>query len=98
MRCKRFVNKGPFLCCLQTLSVDAVQGSEADATVLSLVKTRPDLSAFFVDPRRACVALSRAKHVSIVVGTASVFAGSGGGGGGVKSPDWKLLTAMYKAS
>lgn len=32
---------------LQVLSIDAVQGSEADATVISLAKSRPPFSAFF---------------------------------------------------
>jgi len=39
------------------------------------VKTTSNLSAFFKDPRRACVALSRAKHLSIVVGRAAAMGG-----------------------
>jgi superfamily I DNA and/or RNA helicase len=57
----------------QVLSVDKVQGAEADATVITLVKTRPELSPFFQDERRVCVALSRAKHISVIVGKSSFF-------------------------
>ncbi len=76
---------------LQVLSVDAVQGSEAEATVLSLVKTKPDLSSFFLDKRRACVALSRAKFAGIIIGNTALFQGSRD-----KAGLWHKVAAMYK--
>eukprot|EP00983_Pelagomonas_calceolata_P034957 1094280-Pelagomonas_calceolata.AAC.3 len=74
-----------------------VQGSEADATVLSLVKTQPDLTDFFGDVRRACVALSRAKYISVIVGSKAVFQSSGSSSNnneGVKL--WQKIMQMYK--
>jgi superfamily I DNA and/or RNA helicase len=47
------------------MTVDKAQGSEADAVILSLVKIG---AGFMQDPKRANVALSRAKRLSVLVG------------------------------
>jgi superfamily I DNA and/or RNA helicase len=69
---------------VQALSVDAAQGSEADLVVLSPVRTSTArLSAFFKDARRINVAVSRAKHLCVVVGSRKMAAGAGGVWAGV---------------
>lgn len=52
----------------QVLSVDACQGDEADAVIVSTVKTTPIISKFWRDRQRINVAMSRARHLAIVVG------------------------------
>ena len=56
-------------------TVDSFQGSEADIVVLSLVRNSPRTGAralgFLRDKRRMNVALSRAKHQLIIVGSLS---------------------------
>lgn len=49
------------------LSIDACQGSEADFVILSTVRT-DDVGKFMEEPRRLCVALSRAKFGCVIVG------------------------------
>jgi AAA domain len=50
-------------------TVDAFQGRQRDAIIVSLVETDPDKRAFFYDIRRLNVALSRARDLLIVVGS-----------------------------
>jgi superfamily I DNA and/or RNA helicase len=50
-------------------TVDAFQGRQKDAILLSLVETDPNRRAFFYDFRRVNVALSRARELLIVVGS-----------------------------
>lgn len=51
------------------LSVDATQGSEADHVILSTVRSNDKGElGFCADPRRLCVALSRAKETLTIVG------------------------------
>lgn len=47
-------------------TIDSFQGREADVVVLSIVRTSS--CGFWSDPRRLCVALTRAKHVLHIVG------------------------------
>lgn len=58
------------------VSVDAAQGSEADHVVLSTVRSNStgDMG-FTVDPRRVCVAISRAKRSLTIVGDRSTMRG-----------------------
>jgi len=54
------------------LSVDATQGSEADHVILSTVRSNEKGElGFCADPRRLCVALSRAKETLTIVGDPS---------------------------
>ena len=46
-------------------TIDSFQGREADIVILSMVRT--DECGFWIDPRRICVALTRAKHELHVV-------------------------------
>jgi hypothetical protein len=48
-------------------TVDSFQGREADIVILSVVRTKS--CGFWADPRRLCVALTRAKHSLQIVGT-----------------------------
>ena len=48
-------------------TVDSFQGREADIVILTMVRT--DSCGFWSDPRRMCVALTRAKHSLIIVGS-----------------------------
>jgi len=51
------------------VSVDASQGSEADHILLSTVRSNPEGDVgFCADPRRLCVALSRARKTLTIVG------------------------------
>ena len=52
-------------------TVDSFQGREADAVVLSVVRT--DTSGFWDDARRLTVALTRAKHILRVVGNCDLW-------------------------
>jgi hypothetical protein len=52
---------------IDTYTVDAFQGKEADAIVLSIVRTPESGEGFWSDPRRLNVALTRAKHALRVV-------------------------------
>ena len=52
---------------VEAYTVDSFQGKEADAVVLSLVRTPGSGSGFWSDPRRLAVALTRAKHAMRVV-------------------------------
>ena len=49
-------------------SVDAFQGREADVVILSLSARKIKLNNFMIDPRRICVALSRARNDLHIVG------------------------------
>lgn len=49
-------------------TVDAFQGREKDAVIVSLVETDPNRRRFFYDVRRINVALSRARTLLIIVG------------------------------
>jgi len=51
------------------VTVDAMQGREAQVIILSCVRTGDGLG-FLADPRRICVALSRAREALVVVGDA----------------------------
>eukprot|EP00798_Chlamydomonas_sp_ICE-L_P003372 gene3372-13405_t len=62
---------------LLILSVDACQGSEADCVIISPVRTLA-VSSFGKSKHRLCVALSRAKHLCIIVGHHAVFQKKGG--------------------
>lgn len=57
----------PFMS-IQLGTVDAFQGREKDAIILSFVATDPDLNYFFFDRRRLNVALSRAKELLVLIG------------------------------
>lgn len=50
---------------IEVHTVDSFQGREADIVVLSMVRNKE--SGFWEDPRRLCVALTRAKHVLHIV-------------------------------
>lgn len=56
---------------LSVSTVDAYQGKECDAVVLSI--TRSSVGGFWDDPRRVCVALTRAKHVLRICINAQAF-------------------------
>ena len=62
---------------LRIETVDSSQGSEADYVVLSMVRTpqshQTEHMRFINDPRRLCVAISRAKQLLLVVGHAKTF-------------------------
>jgi superfamily I DNA and/or RNA helicase len=53
---------------IQLGTVDAFQGREKDAIILSFVATDPGLNYFFFDRRRLNVALSRAKELLVLIG------------------------------
>ena len=53
---------------VETYTVDSFQGKEADAVVLSTVRTPRVGAGFWSDKRRLNVALTRAKHVMRIVG------------------------------
>lgn len=53
---------------IEAYTVDSFQGKEADAVVLSLVRTPAAGAGFWADERRLNVALTRAKHVLRIVG------------------------------
>ena len=57
---------------LTVSTVDAYQGKECDAVVLSM--TRSSAGGFWDDPRRMCVALTRAKHVLRICVNTETFA------------------------
>ncbi|KAF5842248.1 AAA domain-containing protein [Dunaliella salina] len=65
------------------LTIDKAQGSEADVVVLSTVKC----GNFTQDPRRMCVALSRARHQSILVGNSGEME---------QHPMWARIIRAYK--
>ncbi|KAL4439787.1 hypothetical protein ABPG75_002788 [Micractinium tetrahymenae] len=75
-------------CSCQVLSVDACQGDEADAVIVSTVRTREHLSSFFRDRQRVNVALSRARHLCVVCGHRSVLALP-------KAQPWGRVLASY---
>eukprot|EP00741_Cyanophora_paradoxa_P022562 tig00000248_g21787.t1 len=63
---------------VEVITVDAAQGSEADIVILSLVRCNSDNSVGFAnEPRRLCVAISRAKEALHVVGSRKTFQSSG---------------------
>jgi len=69
-------------------TVDGFQGREADAVVLSTVRSNARGSlGFLADPRRANVALTRARKALVVVGAPSTLAGGGSRSEGVWR-DW----------
>eukprot|EP00798_Chlamydomonas_sp_ICE-L_P003371 gene3371-13404_t len=74
---------------LLVLSVDACQGSEADCVIISPVRTKK-VSSFGKSKHRLCVALSRAKHLCIIVGHATVFQSQGG-------DLWRQITGHFVA-
>ena len=63
--------KNPQLRDVRVLTVDAAQGQQGDIVVLSCVRT--GALGFSADRHRMCVALSRAKHMLVCVGTAAAF-------------------------
>lgn len=61
---------------VQVVTVDAAQVSEAQHVVLSTVRSNPGCNIGFArNPRRLCVALSRAKESLTIVGDRSVMSG-----------------------
>ncbi len=68
----RSVTDCPFIT-TQLGTVDAFQGREKDAIILSFVATDPDLNYFFFDRRRLNVALSRAKELLVLIGGLDVL-------------------------
>ena len=69
-------------------TIDGFQGREADAVVLSTVRSNARGSLGFVaDPRRANVALTRARRALVVVGAPSTLAGGDSNAVGVWR-DW----------
>jgi superfamily I DNA and/or RNA helicase len=54
-------------------TVDAFQGREKDAVIISLVGTDPNRMTFFQDFRRINVALSRARELLVIVGCADTL-------------------------
>lgn len=73
------------------VTVDSVQGSEADVVILSPVRSQSKhqhLGAFMRDIRRLCVAFSRARELSLVVGNAAEMSAKGGA-------VWKALVTAY---
>lgn len=68
----RTVTECPFLR-IQLGTVDAFQGREKDAIILSFVATDPDRNYFFFDRRRLNVALSRAKELLVILGGLDVL-------------------------
>jgi hypothetical protein len=68
----RAITHNPFLR-VQLGTVDAFQGREKDAIILTFVATDPDRKYFFFDRRRLNVALSRAKELLIIVGGLDVL-------------------------
>ncbi|KAL4451648.1 hypothetical protein ABPG75_007310 [Micractinium tetrahymenae] len=82
------------------LSADACQGSKADLVVLSTVRnvvaaksSGAPLSRFFNDARRINVALSRARHLSIIVGSAATLRQAA-----ARQPFWRSLLQHYRES
>ena len=60
---------------LRVMTVDAALGTEADVVILSLVRANPQGRVGFSScPRRACVAISRARQHMIIVGHAPTYA------------------------
>jgi hypothetical protein len=84
-------------------TVDSFQGSEADVVILSLVRNNPRTGVgalgFLRDRRRMNVALSRAKHQLIVVGSLEFLqeAVRGVNPDGIISHDLSFLTKMVGA-
>lgn len=83
---------------IAVLSADACQGSEADVVVISTVRnvsargtTAAQLSQFFLDARRTNVALSRARHLSVVVGSAATLRQAAH-----RAPFWGHLLEHYR--
>lgn len=73
------------------VTVDSVQGSEADVVILSTVRSQSskgDLGSFMRDERRLCVAFSRAWELSVVVGNGREMMDKGG-------RLWKSLVQAY---
>jgi hypothetical protein len=59
---------------IKVLTVDSVQGSEVDIVILSMVRSNNDNNVGFVnDYQRLNVALTRSKHMLIVVGCSETF-------------------------
>ncbi len=55
-------------------TVDGCQGDEADVVLLSTVRSNSSGSVGFIcDPQRLCVAMTRAKHLMIMVGCAKTL-------------------------
>ena len=76
---------------VHVLSVDSVQGSEADVAIISTVRSKtdkPSVGSFMMDRRRVNVALSRAKQLSVIVGNAETLASKGG-------PQWRAIVDDY---
>lgn len=65
-------------CGVPVYTVDSYQGKEADAVVLTLVRTPRTGSGFWADERRLGVALTRARHVMRIVGHGGWAAEDGG--------------------
>jgi superfamily I DNA and/or RNA helicase len=58
---------------IQLGTVDAFQGREKDAIILSFVATDPQRNYFFFDRRRLNVALSRARELLVIIGGLDVL-------------------------
>lgn len=73
------------------VTVDSVQGSEADVIILSTVRSRSprdDVGAYMRDERRLCVAFSRARQLSVVVGNRREMMTKGGSA-------WQTIVQAY---
>jgi len=73
---------------IPVLSIDSCQGSEADYVILSPVRTE-HVGEFMEDPRRICVALSRARYGCYIVGDKSRIEMNGKG-------LWKNIAKHYQ--
>ena len=74
--------------CLQVVTVDAAQGSEAPHIVLSTVRSNSARSIGFAhNPRRLNVAISRAQKTLTIVGNKDVF--------NTSQPNWNRVVSTF---
>ena len=79
---------------VHVLSVDSVQGSEADVAIISTVRSKtdkPSVGSFMMDRRRVNVALSRAKQLSVIVGNRETMINKGGSLWGSIAKDYEMV-------